>query len=265
VTTETLAVRNARNRRQNRRRAALANGTWQPPFVDADPVRDHMSNLRGQGVTLKRIAELSNVPWGTVSGLVYGANGYTQQIVRHEIAAAILAVRPTWKDVADEAFVPGIGTARRLQALVAVGWPAPVLAARLDMFETYMNKILRGERPRITARLARAAAALYDELWNAEPLEHGVLPASKARAQSRARGHQWSQPAAWDDDRIDDPRAEPSLGENVPRYIALAENCAELESQGHTRQQIAERLGVTRDGLQRALALYRQKQSGAAA
>lgn len=50
-----------------------------------------------------------------------------------------------------------------------------------------------------------------------------------------------------------------------PRYIALAEDCDELERQGHTREQIAARLGVTRDGLQRALSLYRQKQMEAAA
>ncbi|WP_030304192.1 hypothetical protein [Streptomyces katrae] len=264
MTAETAAFKAARNRRQERRRQAIAEGRWQP-FTDASPVRDYMADLRGQGVTLKRIAELGNVPWGTVSGLTYGANGHIPQRVRTEIANAILAVRPTWKDVADEAFVPGVGTGRRLQALVAVGWPAPVLAARLDMFETYMNKILRGERPRITARLARAVAALYDELWNLEPLEHGVLPASKSRAQSRARGHQWSLPAAWDDDQIDDPDALPAAVEDVPRYIALGEDCLELERQGHSREQIAARLGVTRDGLQRALALYRKTQMEAAA
>jgi transcriptional regulator with XRE-family HTH domain len=265
MTTETPAVRDARNRRQNRRRAAIADGTWQPPFVDAEPVRNHMASLRDQGVTLKRIAKLSKVPWGTVTGLTYGANGYTQQVVRREIAAAILAVRPTWKDVADEAFVPGIGTTRRLQALVAVGFPAPYLATRLGMFDTYMNKILRGERPRITARLARSVAALYDELWNVEPLSLDILPVAKSRAQSRARRHDGSLPAAWDDDLIDDPNARPSAGQDVPRYVAHAENCLELERQGHTREQISQRLGVTRDTLQRALFLYRRQQARRAA
>jgi hypothetical protein len=160
--------------------------------------------------------------------------------------------------------MPSTAAVRRLQALVAVGWPAPYLAAELGKHLTYLNRLLREVNPRITGQGDRAVASLYGRLWNKDPLDYGVQPQAKSRAQSRASSHDWALPAAWDDDRIGDPEAQPDHGQRIPRYVALAEDCAELERQGHTREQIAARLGVTRDGLQRALSLHRQKQMEAA-
>ncbi|MCY0959933.1 hypothetical protein [Streptomyces sp. H27-H5] len=251
------SIRIARNRRQNQRRALKAQGMWDP-WVDADIVRKHMASLREQGVTLKRIAELSDTPRGEINSITYGTGRTHIRKVRTEIATRILAVRPIWHGIPDEAFMPTTGLARRLQALVAIGWPPPVLAERLGIHLTYLNKILRGAHPRVTGRFHRIVEGLYDELWNVDPITADVPAALISRAKSRAAGHNWAPPAAWDDELIDDPTAQPSVCDDTPRYVAHAENCLELERQGHTRAQIAERLGVTRDGLQRALSLYRK-------
>ena len=37
-----------------------AYGRWQP-YVDAQPVRDHINTLRAQGMGWKRVAEVANV------------------------------------------------------------------------------------------------------------------------------------------------------------------------------------------------------------
>lgn len=262
--TSSNSIRVARNRHQNRRRILKAQGRWNPWF-DADVVRTHMASLRKQGVTLKRIAELSDTPLGEINSITYGTGRTRILKVRTEIANRILAVRPSWDGIADTAFMPATGLTRRLQALVTIGWPASVLAERLAVHLTYLNRILRGEHPRVTGRFHRTVEGLYDELWNADPISLGVPSALVSRAKSRAAGHNWSPPAAWDDELIDDPAAEPAICDDTPRYIAHAENCLELERQGYTREQIADRLGITRDGLQRALSLYRKAQVGEAA
>ncbi|MFJ3878015.1 hypothetical protein ACIPW5_11200 [Streptomyces sp. NPDC090077] len=256
--TTSEALRAARNRRQNQRRSLKAQGLWDP-WTDADIVRAHMCVLREQGVTLRRISELSATPWGEVNSIIYGTGRAQICRVRTEIANRILAVRPTWDGIPDEAFMPATALTRRLQALVAVGWPPPLLAERLSLHLTYVNKILRGDHARITGRFNRSVEALYDELWNVNPVSRGADQHAVKRARSRAKSHGWAAPAAWDDDTITDPEATPNAGEHTPRYIALAEDCFELERQELSRAQIAERLGVTRDGLQRALAIYRQK------
>lgn len=256
--TKTLAVRAARARRQALRRKLAAAGEWHP-FVDADIVRDHIDKLRGQGVSGDRLCELASISRRVLTHILHGTNGYPPaRKTRTDIAERILAVKPNWDGIPDGAFMPPTAAVRRLQALVAIGWPAPVLAGELGVQLTCLNRLLRGAAPRITGRTDRSVAALYRRLWNVEPLSQDVNGFAKKRAQARAQSHGWSLPAAWDDDTIHDPNAQPDYGQPIPRFIALAEDCLELERQEFTREQIAARLGVTRDGLQRALSLYRK-------
>lgn len=257
-----IAVRAADSRRRSRRRRLIAKGEWNP-WMDASLVRAHMISLQAQGVTRQRIAELSKTPHSEIVNIAYeGPRKPATVRVRTETAERILAVRPAWDGLPDGAFIPSTAAVRRLRALVAIGWPPPVLAERLGFYLTYLNKILRGEKSTVTARTDRAVDVLHDELWKISPASRGVRAASIARAKSRAKANDWDLPAAWDDDHIHDPAAQPDRGQQVPRYMALGEDCIELERQEHTREQIAERLGVTRDGLQRALSLYRKAQSG---
>ena len=61
--------------------------------------------------------------------------------------------------------------------------------------------------PRVSTE--RAARTLYERLWNTDPREHGVSLHSYNRARRHAATHGWAPPAAWDDDRLDDPAAHP--------------------------------------------------------
>lgn len=181
-------------------------GVAQPALIDAQPARDHVRQLTATGLGWKRVAELAGVNDSTLGNLLYGRAGRgPARRIRRDTAARLLAV--TAVPVADGAYVNAAGTQRRLQALVTLGWSQSELARQLGMFPTNFTIML--SRDLVTARRARAARALYEELWD-------QLPAPQTRTQrsgvTRARRHAaaqgWLPPAAWDDDLIDLPDAE---------------------------------------------------------
>ena len=100
------------------------------------------------------------------------------------------------------------------------------------------------------AATARKVADLYDQLWD--------QPGNRAKSINLARARGWALPLAWDDDEIDDPAATPCLDARTTGFQVSLE--VMLEDFEHTRGQhggntrlAAERLGVTRDALERAL------------
>nr|WP_237694812.1 hypothetical protein [Streptomyces sp. SID5468] len=107
-----------------------------------------------------------------------------------------------------------LGTRRRLAALMWKGWPPSAMADALGWQSAYIDWVLEGEsttRP-ITVFDRLKAATLYDHWWNACPEDHGV-PGNVAHATRRTaveRGY--ASPLAWDDDRIEDPRARAQHG-----------------------------------------------------
>lgn len=193
--------------RANRSRA-IAYGTWQP-YVDAEPVRQHIVALNEFGIGWIRLAQLAGVPRGVVSKLLYGdpkRNMGPSKRLLPKNANALLAIEPTLDNLADRAYTDGTGTRRRLQALVAAGWPQTRIAERIGIQN--FNTTIRGDQP-VCASTARAAIALYDQLWRADPRDHGVRDYVVARTRRIAAEHRWAPVGAWDDDTIDDPAAFP--------------------------------------------------------
>jgi hypothetical protein len=231
---------------------AILNGTWQP-FVPAQPVRDHITMLATHGIGWRRTSHLAGLSTGTISKLLYGVpkhNRPPSSKVRAETAHRILAVRPTVDAAADHAVIDATGYNRRLQALVALGYPHAFLAAQLGIQPSNFHL----SRPRVLALHHRAARALYDQLWNQNPLAGGVSAHSANRALNYAQRHQWAPPLAWDDDTIDDPAATPNLGEKTLRQDALAEDAEFIaRTTGADRTAIAKRLGVSRNYLEKTL------------
>lgn len=182
-----------------RREYAIRTGAWR---VDGELVRAHLRSLMAAGVGRRRIAEAAGVNGSLLTRHLYGRNGRpAPATMRYDLAQKLLAVTP---DLAPPARVPGIGTARRIQALVAIGWPLPELAARLGW--TLANLCDRAvcRRPCVAVRNARLVADLYDRLSMTPPTGP---QADRARVRARRRG--WVPPLAWDDDTIDDLRATP--------------------------------------------------------
>jgi predicted transcriptional regulator len=258
-------------RRQQDRYRLIAYGQWDP-FTDAGPARAHVLALSTYGVGWKRIASVAGVSQGAVQRLLWGRRGEPPtRRMRHATAARLLAVRPSPALLGPGTLTAAAGTRRRLQALIAVGHCRIVLAARLGVASTNLNRIIRSAE-RVHTSTARAVCALYDELWDTPP-DESTIEATRRAARARREGlaHGWPPPAAWDDHQIDDAAAVPPAGwqrrdGKLRDSAALAEDAAELiEKQGYDRLTAAMRLGVSRHALDKAFDRTRARDAGPAA
>lgn len=189
--------------RYNARRARLIlYGQWQP-YVDAQPVRDHVNALSNAGLGFKRVARLAGVPTGSMSKLLYGnpQRGMgPSKGMRPKNAAAILAVRADLDTLADGARTDAAGTRRRMQALACLGWSLSEQSRRVGW--TTQNYCALQTRDQVNVGTARAVRDLYEQLSMTPAPEdkNGVV-----RARNDAARKGYLPPLAWDDDLIDLP------------------------------------------------------------
>jgi len=187
-----------------------AYGRWNG-LVDAEPARQHVRALMAQGMGWKRIAAASSVPTGTLWKLLYGkpgrnSNSVPSKRIQPATERRLMAVR---LDLADGARIDSTGAARRIQALVALGWSLSKIAARLGILRSNFTDLAQG-RTHITVAHDKAVRALYAE-WSMQlpPQTEWRDKIAANRARNYARTLRWLPPLAWDDDTIDDPAATP--------------------------------------------------------
>lgn len=208
-------------------------------LVDAAAARAHVEQLLAAGLTVGQIERRSGMNRTAVRKLIGDLPGKPASVrVRRDAAAAVLAVRPEQVGTETGGLVDGTGTARRVQALVALGWTMAGIAARIGMTPANFTPVAHGRRT-ITPRTRRAVADVYDELWDQQP------PVSRGTsfARSYAARRQWVPPLAWDDDTIDDPAATPAA---VLRGVddGLVDDVTWLLDSGAGRAEIVARLSV---------------------
>ncbi|KPI09891.1 hypothetical protein OV450_3382 [Actinobacteria bacterium OV450] len=192
------------------REYAMRRSEWQP-HVDAEPVRRHIRNLQDCKIGLRRIAEVSGIDRKRLQSILNGRperGAGPQEQVRPALAAAVLAVQPSLELLGPSTIVDATGTRRRLQALVAAGWPQHHLAMALGMTDNNFSAAI--QRTSVTVRTARAVKALYDKRWSWDPRAHGVDNQAYSRACNHAASRGWAPALAWDDDEIDIPSAKPT-------------------------------------------------------
>lgn len=103
-------------------------------------------------------------------------------------------------------FVDATGTRRRVQALIAFGWPLPLIA---DLLQVSWSLRHVAELDLVSRDLQLRTRQIYSRLSMIPPAGH-CPPHQTARARSYARRRSWDPPFAWDDDTIDDPAAQPA-------------------------------------------------------
>lgn len=136
--------------------------------------------------------------------------------------------------------ITAVGTRRRLQALVAIGYTQHDLCRISGLSPSSVSHLIRGNVRRTSPAKAELVAKLYDRL--------SMTPGGNRDAAARAKHLGWPPPLAWDDDSIDDPAAEPDFGER--RSLRWDERYLELRDDlGLTDEQIASRLGVKLESL----------------
>lgn len=231
------------------RKRAITAGTWQP-LLDAEPVRQHLLALHAAGITIHRVAAITGIQYRAVRIFTqhdYGNTAPRRRRVTREVAAKILAV-----NVAEH--TPGnvdcTGSRRRIQALMAIGWPLIYIAERAGIHPSNRSTIV--SRPTIRATTAQKITGAYDEMRNQKPARHGVRPTSIKRARQQAADNRWPPPAYWDETgAIDDPHFEPMY--RLTRREIVAQDAHWLmTTNGLNKAAAAERLGVDKSYVEHA-------------
>ncbi|MYR36310.1 hypothetical protein GTX14_04475 [Streptomyces sp. SID4944] len=222
-------------------------GTWQP-FVDAEPIRQHILTLHGSGMSYASIAQAAGMYEATLRGFLYalGPKSPRKEKATHEIAARILAVTP---DPMLSGWVDATGTRRRIQALAANGWPMSALATFIGVNSGSVNRFTR--QTRVYADTARAVAEVYGKYATASPQDHGVPQWKSDRHRREAQTKQWPDPTWWEDmGRIDDPTFDPLkiVERRLNRDELAAVRRAEVEhlaSYGYDADEINKRVDLS--------------------
>ena len=223
--------------------------SWSTSYIDAQPVREHVLAILAAGVSARQVAAFSHVSRKTIHNLLYGRTDRDAPPNRHirpDTAQAIMAVPipESPEDMAaGGALVPSIGPMRRLQALVALGYPQFILAKRIGMSPENSTDLFYGGNGRVTARTARRVEKLYDEL--------SMKPSPSDAARRRAAARSWAPPLAWDDDTIDDVEAQPDYGRK--KRLTLREFYEDAHALGLSDEVIAKRRGIRLSSLKRRL------------
>lgn len=189
----------------------IAYGRW-APWEQASTVRAHVQSLRQAGASYHAIARAAGVSPSTVHRLhgCHRADGAAHLgRVRSVQARRLLEVTP-------EAVLgaaprrPAAGTRRRLQALVAIGYPPAALARLAGVPPRVVSRIIRGGTATVCTSLHVTVRGLYDRIWDVPPAEQTAAERrSAAAARGMAAAHGWPAPMGLDDDRMDDPAYRP--------------------------------------------------------
>ncbi|MFD6361350.1 hypothetical protein ACFWFX_16070 [Streptomyces roseolus] len=249
------------NQRNQERLALKAEGSWDR-FTDAEPVRRHVLSLLQAGAMPNGIALAAGVSHAVFRGLL-PATGNRRSPIKHRVERAtaerLLAVT---EDQVVHGFVPPAGTVRRIQALVAEGWPINHLCDPLGFNRKYIYLFLKrvGQQDcLVRASTAERVATQYPRLLALKPAQGGVSKSSRAAARRLARSRNWAPAAYWAErmDVIDDPDFQPLYG--VTRRELVAQDASwVMRTTGADKTTAAERLGVTRSYIEHAFREYPQ-------
>jgi len=212
--------------------------------VPAGPVREHVRQLLARGVTQRLVADFAGVGESTVSNLLLGRSATLQRPVADRLLAATVDLASAPEGV----LVPRLGSVRRVQALMALGWRHSDLYERCGL---RTSLVLSQAGDQVTVAKAGIIRALYAELHN--------QPGPSALTSRRALAAGYAPPRLWDGEDLDDPdtwprpavplaRAPREPG-TVWRRVHL-DDVEHLLAQGLPAWEVAASLGTTVDGLE---------------
>lgn len=170
--------------------SAKARAYGRTRLVSGEDALNHVLQLMHAGMGTPRIAELSGIHRDTIERLVrrkWTSRGWeTSHRIARATEAALLAV--TYDPANGGPVIDGDSTARRLRALVALGWWPSLIARTTGYEQAYIDRLIRGRKVR--PGTARRIHALYRQLVD-QPAPTGTY-ADRARKQARERG--WMPP-----------------------------------------------------------------------
>lgn len=197
-------------RRVAQKRSKYRQATGQAGLVSSVRAAEHLRRFRAAGVQDKDALALVGVARMTFYKILKGGD-ISRRVERQVLATPV----PARLEVnANRGFVCAVGTHRRLCALMARGWPSRELERRLGRHDHWIALSLK--RSGVATSVVPRVMALYNELWDQDPLAHGMSPTAVKSTLLRASGMGWAPVGAWDDDTIDDPSTVPVLDTQKP-------------------------------------------------
>lgn len=154
-------------------------------IVSAPEASTHVWALLGAGWSLRAIAGAAGVSANTVMRM-RDQKRVTRKTVARVLTVHGLPQRPSLQ--VGEPFVPRIGTVRRIQAMLFMGWGHQAMQARCGL-RTHLLLTQQGRW--VTRTTHDRIAALYDEI--------GMTPGPSETTRGRARKRGYVGPLAWDD------------------------------------------------------------------
>lgn len=222
-------------------------------ITTTDRAATHIRRLRAAPMTDAAIQEAARLSPEIFYRILRGGGR-----LNRATEARILAVQPTPTGARNGGHINGLGTRRRLQTLTANGWPAAQLGARLGKTKQNVLQLLQPSATGLVRQwVADQVRDLYDQLAAIRPEDAGVLPRYAARSRKLAADRGWADSNWWDPDDFDNPDFEPATAEQQAKRIeVIAEDAEWLQAAGYDTEHIAERLGVSRAYVHKALRHY---------
>ena len=173
-----------------------------PPYPGTGPgdARIRIRRLHDDGST-NRVLVVGPDP-AAVHGLARGRGRLT--------GGTAAAARTVTAEDAPRARLDATGTRLRLRALHVMGHTCVRIAYALDVSETTIKDLVRGDARTVNPDLRDAVADLYDAWWDKRaPGRTRSERAAVTLARRRAIAGNWCAGAALDDDQLDTPGYRP--------------------------------------------------------
>lgn len=174
--------------RANRRRQHKERGMGKVRRVSTRLVNRRLRELTAEGWLQSDIARVSGVGRATISEALGGIS--TTMSVENAAAIVGITGRPN-----STTFVSAVGTRRRIEALVALGWLSTEVCLRAGLSQQFLPDLMHREQATVTADTASAVAAVYDDLSMTVP----PMTPHRRRSKTLAAKHGWAPPLAWND------------------------------------------------------------------
>lgn len=191
---------NDATRERDKIRRQTAYGRYQSPYVQAQPAREHINNLRAQGMGAEAIAKKANLPPNTIRRIIWGApriNTPPSQKIKRETAGRILA---TQHELTPNHLIPALGTQRRIQALQWLGYNPALIADLTGLGHHSVYRILSNRYVQVST-----ADTLKDLFKRLQLIPNPEKSYGATVARNTARRNGWLPPLLWDEELIDLP------------------------------------------------------------
>lgn len=170
-------------------------------WVEAELVRERITELRQAGLPMTAIAEMTGISESNLHGIFRGPGGRIPTRVRTSTLDALNAIRSRDiinRELTDDTRIDGSVLRLQIQSLHATGWSTRELADTSDVSIKTFDRLMRGLNT--TEIMRRKIDRIYQErAFTPAPQETDLQKTRAERALTKAAANGWTPGMAEDD------------------------------------------------------------------